>query len=60
MILESYDNNGGVFSTLKSDTIAVQVIPAECGQVLSQSSAFQTTQQITVVKEYDLTIYFPE
>ena len=60
VILESYDNNGGVFSTLKSDTVTVNVLPAECSQALSQSSTFETTQPIVVVKEYSPTIYYPE
>jgi len=60
VILESYDNNGGVFSTLKSDTIAVIVYPAECLQALSLSSAFETTQPIVVVKEYNPKIFYPE
>jgi len=58
--LESYDNNGGVFSTLKTDIVIIHVLPAQCGQALIQSSAFETTQPIVILKEYAPTVYFPE
>ena len=37
VVLESFDQAGGVYSALKTDTIAVKVLPSECGQALTQT-----------------------
>jgi len=58
--LESYDQAGGVYSTLKKDSILITVLPPQCGQALTQSIAFETTQPIVLVKEYQPTVFFPE
>ena len=58
LALESFDQAGGVFSTLRTDTIAVRVLPFECRQELSHK--FNTQSTIDVVLEYESTLFFPE
>jgi len=57
-VLESYDENGGVYSALMTDTITVTVLPSECGQ--SFTHTFETSTPIVITKEYEPTIYFQE
>jgi len=62
LVLESFDQDGGVYSTLKTDTILVTVNsgPPECLVSLTQNAAFETTQSIVLIQEYQPTVYFPQ
>ena len=57
VILESFDEDGGVYSALETDTITVKVLNSACCQALRHD--FNTVAQIVLVKEYNPTVYFP-